>query len=59
MGERSKLNSVQEITPKVPSLDPPFAIFIDLCSCNFHENPQAIVTEISVISNDRVKCQVK
>ena len=25
----------EEITPQVPSLDPPFAIFIDLCSCDF------------------------
>ena len=26
---------MEEITPQVPSLDPPFAIFIDLCSCDF------------------------
>ena len=26
---------MQEITLQVPSLDPPFAIFIDLCSCDF------------------------
>ena len=25
----------EEITPQVPSLDPSFAIFIDLCSCDF------------------------
>ena len=24
---------MEEITLQVPSLDPPFAIFIDLCSC--------------------------
>ena len=26
---------MEEITPQVPSLDAPFAIFIDLCSCDF------------------------
>ena len=26
---------MEEITPQVPSLDPPFAIFIDVCSCDF------------------------
>ena len=31
----SVLNSVEEITLQVPSLDPPFASFIDLCSCDF------------------------
>ena len=35
MGGRSRSNLVEEITPKVPSLDSPFAIFIDLCSCDF------------------------
>ena len=25
----------KEITPQAPSLDPPIAIFIDLCSCDF------------------------
>ena len=25
----------EEITPQVPSLDPSFGIFIDLCSCDF------------------------
>ena len=32
---RSRSNSVEEITPQVPSLNPPFAIFIDLCTCDF------------------------
>ena len=37
MGGRSRLNSlsVKEITPQVPCLVPRFAIFIDLCSCDF------------------------
>ena len=35
MGGRSRSNSVEEITLKVSSLDPRFAIFIDLCSCDF------------------------
>ena len=35
MGGRSRSNSVEEITLRVPSLDPRFAIFIDLCSCDF------------------------
>ena len=35
MGGKSRSNSVEEITPQVPSLDSPFAIFIDLCSCDF------------------------
>ena len=26
---------MEEITLQVPSLDPPFAIFIDRCSCDF------------------------
>ena len=26
---------MEEITLQVPSLDPLFSIFIDLCSCNF------------------------
>ena len=26
---------MEEITQQVPSLDPRFAIFIDLCSCDF------------------------
>ena len=26
---------MEEITLQVPSLDPPFAIFSDLCSCDF------------------------
>ena len=34
MGGRSRSNSVEEITLQVPSLDPRFAIFIDLCSCD-------------------------
>ena len=28
-------NEQEGITPQVPSLDPLFAIFIDLCSCDF------------------------
>ena len=36
MGGRSRSNSVEEITPQVPSFDPPFSIFTDLCSCDFH-----------------------
>ena len=35
MGGRSRSNSVQEITLQVRSLDPRFAICIDLCSCDF------------------------
>ena len=38
MGGRSWSNSVEEITLQglqVPSLDPRFATFIDLCSCDF------------------------
>ena len=35
MGGKSKSNSVEEITLQVPSLDPRFAIFIDLCSSDF------------------------
>ena len=35
MGERSRSNSVEEIALQVPSLDHPFAIFIELCSCDF------------------------
>ena len=30
MGERSKSNSEEKITMQVPSLDAPFAIFIDV-----------------------------
>ena len=32
MGGRRKSNSVEEITLQVPSLDPRFSIFIDLCT---------------------------
>ena len=33
---RSRSNSVEEIVLQVPSLDPRFSIFIDLCgSCDF------------------------
>ena len=35
MGGRSRSNSVEQITLQIPSLDPPFALFIDLCSCDF------------------------
>ena len=35
MGERSRPNSVEEITLQVPSLDPRFSFFIDLCSRDF------------------------
>ena len=35
MGGRSRSNSVEEIALQVSSLDPPFAIFIDLCLCDF------------------------
>ena len=35
MGRRSRSNLVEEITVQVPSLDPRFAVFIDLCSCDF------------------------
>ena len=35
MGGRSRSNSVEEITLEVSSLGPRFAIFIDLCSCDF------------------------
>ena len=28
---------VEDITLQVPSLDPLFAIFIDLCSCDFRK----------------------
>ena len=34
MGGRSRSNSVEETTLQVPSLDPRFAIFIDLQSCD-------------------------
>ena len=33
--EPSFIITVEEITLQVPSLDPLFAIFIDLCSCDF------------------------
>ena len=35
MEGRSSSNLVKEITLQVPSLDPPFVIFIDLCLCDF------------------------
>ena len=35
MGGRSRSNSVKENTLQVSSLDPRFAIFIDLYSCDF------------------------
>ena len=35
MEGRSRSNSVEEIPLQVRSLDPPFAIFIGLCSCDF------------------------
>ena len=34
-GGRNRSSSVEEITQQVPSLGPPFGIFIDLCSCDF------------------------
>ena len=47
MGGRSRSNSVEEVTPQVPSLDAPFAIFIDLCSCDF----QAIESFTAQVNN--------
>ena len=35
MGGKGRSNSVEEITPQVPCLDPRFAIFINLCSYDF------------------------
>ena len=35
MGGTNRSNLVDEITPQVPSLDAPFAIFIDLYFCDF------------------------
>ena len=35
MGGRSRSNSVEEITLRVPRWTNRFAIFIELCSCDF------------------------
>ena len=43
MRSKWKKVKVEEITLQVPSLDPRFAIFIDLCSCDFHTVESFIV----------------
>ena len=47
MGGRSRSNSLEEIIPQVLSLDPPFAIFSDLCSSDF----QAVESFTAQVNN--------
>ena len=41
---------MKEIILQVPSLDPPFAIFIDLCSCDF-QAVESFTVEVNQLIN--------
>ena len=47
MGGRSRSNSVEETTLPVLSLDPRFAIFIDLLSCDYQAAVESLTVQVN------------